>query len=66
MRRIDLVPFQQQQLEQTLLRSIRQCNEGIKRCNSEGNTRGAEYIREVKRKPLIKKLSDVRQGFIFE
>ena len=66
MRKIELAPFQQQQLEQTLLRGIRECNKSIKLCNAEKNIKGAEYIREVKRKPLIKKLHDVRNGFIYE
>nr|DAE65606.1 MAG TPA: hypothetical protein [Caudoviricetes sp.] len=65
-KRIDLAPFQQLQLEKTLLRGIKECNNGIKRCNAEGNIRGAEYIREVKRRPLIKKLQDVRKGIIWE
>lgn len=64
--RIELAPYQQRQLEQTLLRAIRECNDGIKRCNAEGNVRGAQYIREVKRSPLIKKLRDVRAGVIWE
>lgn len=66
MRKIELAPYQQQQLEQTLLRGIQECNNGIKLCIAEGNIRGAEYIREVKRKPLIKKLQDVRSGAIYE
>lgn len=66
MRKIELSPIDQKQMETVLLRSIRECNAGIRRCNAEGNTKGAEYIREVKRRPLIKKLADVRQGFIFE
>lgn len=66
MRRIELAPYQQRQLEQTLLHAIRECNDGIKLCNADGNIRGAEYIREVKRRPLIKKLQDVRNGVIWE
>lgn len=66
MRRIELAPYQQQQLEQTLLRGIRECNDGIKLCNADGDIRGAEYIREVKRRPLVRKLQDVRNGFIWE
>lgn len=66
MRKIELAPFQQKQLEDTLLRSIKECNAGMKRCNAEGNKRGYDYIKEVKRKPLIKKLFDVRKGYIFE
>lgn len=66
MKRIYLAPFQQLQLEETILRGIKECNNGIKRCNAEGNIRGAEYIREVKRRPLIKKLQDVRKGIIWE
>lgn len=66
MKKIYLAPFQQSQLEETLLRGIKECNNGIKRCNAEGNIRGAEYIREVKRRPLIKKLQDVRKGIIWE
>lgn len=66
MKRIDLAPYEQLQLEETLLRGIKECNNGIKRCNAEGNIRGAEYIREVKRRPLIKKLQDVRKGIIWE
>ena len=66
MRKIELAPYQQKQLEFTLKQGIRECNEGIKRCNADGNVRGAEYIREVKRKPLIHKLRDVLNGYIWE
>lgn len=66
MRKIELAPYQQKQLEVTLLKSIRECNAGMKLCNEEGNQRGYDYIKEVKRKPLIKKLYDVRNGYIFE
>lgn len=55
-------PFQQSQLEETLLRGIKECNNGIKRCNAEGNIRGAEYIREVKRRPLIKNYKMFARG----
>lgn len=66
MRKIELAPYQQKQLEETLKNSIRECNKGIKLCNDEGDIKGADYIREVKRKPLIKKLADVRNGYIWE
>lgn len=66
MKMIYLAPHDQKQLEEVLLRGIKECNNGIKRCNAEGNIRGAEYIREVKRRPLIKKLQDVRKGIIWE
>lgn len=66
MRKIELAPYQQKQLEATLLQSIRECNAGMKLCNEEGNRRGYDYIKEVKRKPLIKKLYAVRNGYIFE
>lgn len=66
MKRIDLAPHDKLQLEAVLLREIKECNNGIKICKAEGNIRGAEYIREVKRRPLIKKLQDVRKGIIWE
>ena len=66
MKKIELSQVDKKQLEMVLLQSIRECNKGIKRCNAEGNEKGAAYIREVKRRPLIKKLFDVRQGYIFE
>lgn len=66
MRKIELSPLDQRQLEIVLKNSIKECNDGIKRANAEENKRGADYIREVKRKPLIKKLADVRRGYIFE
>ena len=66
MRKIELSPLDQAQLENTLKRGIAECNAGIRLCNAEGNISGAAYIREVKRKPLIKKLCDVRQGYIWE
>lgn len=66
MRKIELAPYQQKQLEDVLLRNIRECNKGMKLCLEEGNQRGYDYIKEVKRKPLIKKLYDVRNGYVFE
>lgn len=66
MRRIELTALDQKQLEAVLKRSIRECNAGIKRCKAEGNNKGADYIRDVKRKPLIKKLMDVQKGYIWE
>lgn len=66
MRKIELSPLDQKQLETVLKRSIKECNAGIRRCKVDGNNKGAEYIREVKRKPLIKKLMDVQKGFIWE
>ena len=66
MRKIELSPLDQKQLETVLRRSIKECNTGIKRCKAEGNIKGADYIREVKRKPLIKKLADVQKGYIWE
>lgn len=66
MRKIELAPYQIAQMESVLLVKIRECNAGIKLCNAEGNERGAEYIRSVKRKPLIYKLRDVRNGYVWE
>ena len=66
MRKIELAPYQQKQMEAVLKRGIRECNEGMKLCKAEGNESGIEYIREVKRKPLIKKLMNVQRGFIME
>lgn len=66
MRKIELSPLDQKQLEEQLKRSIKKCNESIKKCVVEGDKKSEEYIREVKRKPLIKKLYDVRQGYIWE
>lgn len=66
MRKIELTALDQKQLESVLKRSIKECNTGIKRCKADGNNKGAEYIREVKRKPLIKKLADVQKGYIWE
>lgn len=62
MKMIYLAPHDQKQLEAVLFRGIKECNNGIKRCNAEGNIRGAEYIREVKRRPLIKKITRCSQG----
>lgn len=66
MRKIELAPYQIQNMETVLLNKIRECNAGIKLCNAEGNERGAEYIRTVKRKPLIHNLHDVRNGYVWE
>lgn len=66
MRKIELTPYQKQQLEAQLKRSIKECNASIRRCNATGNKKSADYIREVKRKPLIYKLADVRRGYVFE
>ena len=66
MRKIELSPLDQKLLEEQLKRSIKKCNDGIRLCVAEGDKKSEEYIREVKRKPLIKKLYDVRQGYIWE
>ena len=66
MRKIELAPYQQKQMEAVLKRSIKECNDGMKLCKIEGNEKGFEYIREVKRKPLIRKLADVQRGFVWE
>ena len=66
MRKVELTPLEQLHLENTLKRGIKECNEGIKLCNAEGNVSGADYIRNVKRSPLVTKLYYVRQGYIYE
>lgn len=66
MRKLELSPLDQRALELQLKRSIKTCNEAIRRCNAEGDHKSADYIREVKRKPLIKRLADVRAGYIWE
>ena len=66
MRKIELAEFQKQQLEAVLKKGIKDCNGAIRRCNAAGDKKSADYIREVKRRPLIKKLADVRHGYIWE
>lgn len=66
MRKIELAPGHQIHLEFMLKLKIKECNDGIKKCLAVGDEKGAAYIRDVKRKPVIKKLRDVQNGFIWE
>ena len=63
LRKVELAPYQQKQMEQVYLREIRKCNEAIKNATKESTK---EYIRTVKRKPLIENLRNVRNGYVFE
>lgn len=63
LRKVELAPYQQKQMEQVYLREIRKCNEAIRNATKESTK---EYIRTVKRKPLIENLRNVRNGYVFE